>query len=201
MLKGYITAVGGHRIGICGDAAVKEDKFSGIRTPSSLCIRVARDFSGIAAKASGVTGNILILGPPGSGKTTLLRDLIRQISDQGQGSVAVVDERGELFPAGFYIGRRTDILTGCCKGEGIDIALRTMGPICIALDEITQDDDCQALIQSSWCGVRILATAHAANVLDLKRRPIYTKLLECRIFDTALVLNKDKTWRTERIEL
>ena len=100
--RGYITAAGGHRIGICGDVVVKEDKLTGIRSPSSLCLRVARDFPGIASKVGNIKGNILILGPPGSGKTTLLRDLIRQISDGGNGSVVVVDERGELFPAGFY---------------------------------------------------------------------------------------------------
>ena len=197
--QGYITANGGHRIGVCGDVVMKEDKPAGIRTPTSLCIRVARDFPGIAAKAGSISGNILILGPPGSGKTTLLRDLIRQISNSSSGSIAVVDERGELFPTGFYTGRRTDVLTGCRKAEAIDMLIRTMGPSCIAVDEITEAEDCNALIRSCGCGVRILATAHGSSVDDLKQRPIYRSLLKSKVFDTALIMDMDKHWRAERI--
>lgn len=197
--SGYITAQGGHRIGICGAVVVKEDRPTGIRIPTALCLRVARDFSGIAEDVKRLKGNILILGPPGSGKTTLLRDLIRQISDSGMGSVAVVDERGELFPTGFYSGRRTDVLTGCSKQYGLEMVLRTMGPGCIAVDEITQEADCIALMQSSWCGVRILATAHAASLDDLKRRPIYKALWETKIFDAVVIMRTDKSWYTERI--
>ena len=197
--RGYITANGGHRIGVCGDIVMKDDKPAGIRTPTSLCIRIARDFPGIAAKAGSISGNILILGPPGSGKTTLLRDLIRQISNSSSGSIAVVDERGELFPTGFYTGRRTDVLTGCRKAEAIDMLIRTMGPYCIAVDEITEAEDCNALIRSCGCGVRILATAHGSSVDDLKQRPIYRSLLKSKVFDTALIMDMDKHWRAERI--
>lgn len=196
--KGYITAPGGHRIGMCGDTVVKEDKTVGIRTPTSLCIRVARDFPGIAAKAAGTKGNILIIGPPGSGKTTLLRDLIRQISESGN-CITVVDERGELFPAGFDQGRRTDVLTGCSKAQGLDMALRTMGPSCIAVDEVTAEADCKALMECSWCGVRLLATAHANKLTDLKSRPVYKPLWDARIFENILILRRDKTWYTERM--
>ncbi len=196
--QGYITAAGGHRIGICGEAIVKENKTAGIRTVTSLCIRAARDFPGIAAKAAGTHGNILIIGPPGSGKTTLLRDLIRQISDSGE-SVTVVDERGELFPPGFDQGRRTDVLTGCSKPQGLDMALRTMGPSCIAVDEITAQSDCQVLQQCCWCGVRLLATAHASSLADLKSRRIYKPLCDSMLFENVLVLRRDKTWYTERM--
>lgn len=198
--QGYITAPGGHRIGMCGEAIVKANKTEGIRTATSLCIRVARDFPGIAARAGGIGGNILVVGPPGSGKTTLLRDLIRQISNSGS-SVTVVDERGELFPLGFEQGRRTDVLTGCGKAQGLDMALRTMGPSCIAVDEITAQNDCKALLECCWCGVRLLATAHARNVSDLKMRPIYRPLWDAQIFENILVLRQDKTWFTERIML
>jgi len=198
--QGFITAPGGHRIGICGEAVVKEDKTAGIRTATSLCIRVARDFPGIAARAAGIGGNILVIGPPGSGKTTLLRDLIRQISDSGF-PVTAVDERSELFPAGFEQGRRTDVLTGCSKAQGLDMALRTMGPSYIAVDEITADTDCQALLQCSWCGVHLLASAHASSLNDLRSRPIYKPLWDARVFENILALRRDKTWYTERIML
>lgn len=196
--QGYITATGGHRIGLCGEVVVKDGQAAGIRTPTSLCIRVARDFQGIGERAAGSKGNILIIGPPGSGKTTLLRDLIRQISNSGS-SIAVVDQRGELFPAGFEQGRRTDVLYGCSKRQGLEMALRTMGPSCVAVDEITAEEDCNALIQCCWCGVRLLGTAHAASLQDLKSRPIYRPLWESRIFENILILRQDKTWYTERM--
>lgn len=199
--QGYLTAQGGHRIGLCGDAVMQGVVMTGIRNPTSLCLRVARDFPGIGDKAGGLRGSILILGKPGSGKTTLLRDLIRQRSDMGPGSVAVVDERGELFPSGcFSTGCRTDILTGCGKAQGIDAALRTMGPGCIAVDEITAEGDCKALIKAGWCGVTLLATAHAADKQDLFTRPVYRSLVNSRLFANLLILQSDKSYRAERME-
>lgn len=196
---GFITASGGHRIGLCGETVVKERAVCGVRCLTSLNIRIARDFPGIAAKVPVQDGNILILGPPGSGKTTLLRDLVRQISNRE--TVAVVDERGELFPKDFMSGRRVDVLTGCSKAQGIEMVLRTMGPSCIACDEITAQEDCQALLSAGWCGVRLVATAHAASNRDLKRRLVYRPLWETQLFDTAIVLHSDKSWRTERISV
>ena len=200
--QGYLTAPGGHRIGICGDAVIRDGAMTGIREPRSLCIRVARDIPGIAAAAAGEQGSILIIGAPGWGKTTLLRDLIRQLSDRGI-HTAVVDERGELFPPGsnFPPGKCTDILTGCGKSEGIEALLRTMGPQCIAVDEITAKSDCDALLRAGWCGVRLLATAHAASLGDLRGREVYRPLVEHGIFSTVLVMGPDKSWRPERMKL
>lgn len=195
--RGYITATGGHRIGLCGEVALKDGSITGIREPTSLCIRVARDFPGLAKPLGALEGNVLILGPPGSGKTTLLRDLIRQLSRTQ--CVCVVDERGELFPAGFDTGDRTDVLSGSGKAEGITAVLRTMGPEVIAVDEITSAEDCQALTQAGWCGVRLLATAHAASAEDLYRRPVYRPLAEGGLFETLVILHADKSWRTERM--
>lgn len=200
--SGYITAPGGHRMGLCGEAVCREGQVMGVREISSLCIRVARDFSGISQGLSGERGSIVILGAPGWGKTTLLRDLIRRRSDGGE-HVAVVDERGELFPCSgkadcFPIGKRTDILRGCPKGAGIDMLLRTMGPQCIAVDEITAEADCQALIHAARCGVTLLATAHASSLEDYLNRPVYARLAKAGIFDTIVVLHRDKSWHTER---
>lgn len=196
--KGFLTVNGGHRIGVCGEAVLDHGRLKGIKHIRSLCIRVARDLPGIA-KGLPTDGSVLIIGSPGSGKTTLLRDLIRQRGDRGTGSIAVVDERGELFPAGFRQGKRLDILTGCGKAEGIPLVLRTMGPSAIAVDEITAQDDADALYQAAWCGVDLMATAHAASAEDLRRREGYRKLLESGLFQTLVILQPDKSWRTERI--
>ena len=198
--KGYLTGPGGHRIGLCGEAVLRGGKVEGIKNLTSLNIRVARDFPGIS-RGIPTQDSLLILGAPGWGKTTLLRDLIRKRAGDNQ-QVAVVDERGELFPSGNFIsGSGVDILTGCGKGEGISMLLRTMGPQCIAVDEITQENDCVALLEASGCGVDLLATAHGSGLEDLKRRPIYRKLMDAGVFDRIVVLQRDKSWRLERMHI
>lgn len=197
--NGYLTAPGGHRIGLCGEAVIKDGEMTGIRTLRSLNIRVARDFPGIAEPLAALQGNVLLLGPPGSGKTTLLRDLVRIRSRKE--NVAVVDERGEVFPTGLETGLGTDILTGCSKAHGVDTVLRTMGPDTIAVDEITAAADCDAVLQAGWCGVRLIATAHAANQGDLLRRQVYQPLAQNKLFDTVVILHADKSFRTERMVL
>lgn len=197
--RGYLASPGGHRIGICGQALIRNGIMEGIGSVSSINIRVARDFVGISRNLRLRREGILILGPPGSGKTTLLRDLIRQRSQLE--NVSVVDERGEIFPmaADFDTGPNTDVLTGCGKAEGVTQVLRAMNPACIAVDEITAREDCDALLNAGWCGVSLLATAHASSLADLRSRPVYQPLASSGLFKTAVILHGDKTWVTERI--
>ena len=196
--SGYITAPGGHRIGLCGEVIRKQETVTGLRSVRSLCIRVARDFPGIGKSVAAMDTSVLILGAPGTGKTTLLRDVIRQLG--GKRHVAVVDERQELFPAGFEQGRCQDTLLGCPKEQGIEMLLRTMGPEYIAVDEITEERDCAALVRAACCGVGLLATAHAGNLEDFLRRNVYRQLREANIFPMVLVLKRDKTFTLERMD-
>lgn len=203
--QGYISAPGGHRLGVCGAVTLSNGQCTGISTATSLCIRVARDIPNVSKDLAERIGSVLLIGPPGSGKTTLLRDLIRQYSDAGPGCIAVVDERGELFPFAqqepcFPTGKRTDILTGCSKEKGITMLIRCMGPAAIAVDEITAEEDCNALLTAGWCGVKIFATAHAADKDDLYSRQVYRPLLETRLFTTLVTLQQDKSWTMERMK-
>lgn len=200
--EGYITAPGGHRLGICGDIAVVNGVPKTISNITSICMRVARDFPGIGLKAADGQKSLLIIGSPGSGKTTLLRDLVRQKSRSVP--VAVVDERRELFPAVngkfcFAPGERTDVLSGCGKPEGIEMMIRTMNPRWIAVDEITAEADCQALIRAYWCGVSMFATAHGGNLRDFINRPVYRSLVSSGIFRDVILMQPDKSWKLERL--
>ena len=88
--RGYLTIAGGHRIGLCGEAALREGEIHALRTISSANVRIARQVRGAAAPVldrlcpAGRLAGTLILAPPGLGKTTLLRDLIRSVSE-GEG--------------------------------------------------------------------------------------------------------------------
>ncbi|MFQ7683932.1 MAG: hypothetical protein ACLRIN_06260 [Lawsonibacter sp.] len=89
--RGYLTIEGGHRVGLCGTAVVRDGELRGLRRLSSASVRVARQAVGAARPVSdrlvrreGTLYSTLILAPPGAGKTTLLRDLIRAASD-GEG--------------------------------------------------------------------------------------------------------------------
>lgn len=197
--RGYITAPGGHRVGVCGEAVCHNEVMTGIRDIRSVCIRIARDFPGVSNKITINKKSILILGAPGWGKTTLLRDLARRISINE--TVCVVDERGEIFPEQFNSGRKMDILTGCTKSVGLDMVLRTMGPDRIALDEITAADDAEAVIRAVGCGVGIIATAHASSLEDMIARPIYRKIWDSKVFDSFVILHPDRTYHEERSRL
>ena len=197
---GFVTLPNGWRLGVCGVCVCDENGVRTIRDLTSLCIRAARACVGVGTVLHRST---LILGPPGCGKTTLLRDCVRILSDMGR-RVGLVDERGEVAACedgsvGFAVGKNTDILTGCPKAEGMMMLLRTMAPEWIAVDEITRPQDVDAMVQASYCGVNLLATAHADSAADLYRRPVYRKMMDEGLFADALVMRRDHTYERETL--
>ena len=76
-----------------------------------------------------------------------------------------------------------------------------MNPDYVAVDEITAEYDCEGLLHAGWCGVAVLATAHAGNKEELYKRPMYKPLLESGLFDTLVVMHPDKSFHVERIAI
>lgn len=206
--NGYLTVEGGHRIGVCGTVQMRTGE-STMKDISSVNLRVARQVFGFADTAMNLLWSnprsTLIVGPPGCGKTTLLREMVRQLSDRFHFRVAVVDERWEIAGSvrgapQFQVGKHTDVLTGVGKAAGIEMLLRGMNPEWIAVDEITAEDDVQAMGRASYCGVRMLATAHAYGKGDLQARPIYRALLSLGLFQNLIVMDREKHIVCERLE-
>ncbi len=199
--QGFLTAKGGHRVGLCG---VYTDTTAG-KIPQSITsvnIRIARQVMGIGDALTeqlfpcGRLCGVLLLSSPGVGKTTLLRDLCRKLSYRFRLSVA--DCRFELAGDGFNLGL-CDVLQGGQKSECIDLLLRSMSPQIIAVDEITAEEDVQALVEAGHVGVSFLATAHGNSIEVLSHRPLYRQLMDAGIFEKIVLLERTETGRAYRI--
>ena len=187
MDKGYVTAPGGVRVGLCGQRNKTGENNWSWGEITSAAVRIPREVKGCAACVCAQPPvSTLITGPPGMGKTTLLRDMIRIYSDTGY-RVGLCDERGEIAAAdsrgtGFDVGSSTDVLTGLGKGIAAFQLLRTMNPQIIAMDEITEPEDAAGCTAAARCGVLLFATAHAGPGADVQKNPIIATLLGEEIF-------------------
>ena len=205
---GYITTHGGFRIGLCGTAIMKNGEADGFRELTSAAVRISREIEGLSDPVFEMLPeefrSTLILSPPGCGKTTLLRDMVRKLSDDGT-RVSLADERSEIAAVWqgtpqMNVGAHTDVMDGCPKSQAVMMLLRAMNPQLIAIDEITQQNDIQAIKEAANCGVEILATAHAWDDKDLTLKPMYRELLEQKIFKYAVVISKENGERKYEVK-
>lgn len=204
--QGFMTIRGGHRIGLSGQVILEDgERIRNIKYIRYLNVRIAHEVKGVSDKAlpflysRGEVLNTLIVSPPGCGKTTMLRDLVRNISSgtiYGKGrNVGLVDERSEI--AGSYlgipqndIGIRTDVMDACPKREGMMMLIRSMAPAVLAVDELGNAEDVEAMHRAVQCGCKMLATIHGFSLEEVGSKSYMKTVLEECLFDRYLLLKK-----------
>lgn len=206
---GFITLNGGHRVGVTGNAIIKEGKVTTLSYINSLNFRIARQIIDCSNKAimyilnGNSIWNTLIMSPPGLGKTTLLKDIIRRISNgipemNFKGiTCGVVDERGEISATYKGIsqndlGIRTDVIDNIPKALGMRMLIRSMSPKVIIADEIGCIADVEAIIYAINSGVNGIFTAHGKDLEQLKENPILNKLIRGEYIDRVLTIDNER---------
>ena len=205
--NGFLSAPGGVRVGVCGTGVMGAEGLRGLRSFSSVAIRVPRAVPGCAdgiwkELTAGGFRSLLIVSPPGAGKTTLLREIVRRLSEGGV-RVCAADERGEIAGTageGFDVGPHTDVLSGIPKAEAAMMLLRAMNPQVIAMDEIGDEAEAAALLRAVNGGVQLLASAHGESASDAALRPGCRELLRAGAFRRCVVISCRNGVRRYRAE-
>lgn len=209
--RGFIPLRGGAKAGVVGRAVMKNGSVYSVSSFNSVNIRVARAFYGCSKNLIENVGedcaSFLIIGSPLSGKTTVLRDLCRFYSGKERLKplkTAVIDERDEIasrsFGEGIDVGVHTDVLTLYPKAIGTEIAVRTLSPDIVVLDEIGSDEEARAMLSAVNTGVNFIATAHGSGLDEVLRRPNIKRLVNAGAFKKAVVLwGKEKPCRVREM--
>ncbi len=200
IIKGFVTLAGGHRVGVCGTAAVADNgSILSVRDISSLNIRISHEIEGCSKNIlknvfSEGYCSFIIVGPPSSGKTTILRDAVRHISDSGL-KVSLIDERNEIACTENgvrlkKVGLNTDVFNSYPKEAALNIALRTMSPDFIAVDEVCDEREIHAIKIASNCGVRFVVTVHASDFNEIVSRQQIISLIHTNTFNKIVLLHR-----------
>lgn len=185
--QGYLRLRGGCRVGVGGVAVTEKGRLLRLWEVGSLVLRFHRRQTGAAGgllslfrEEGACRKSILVYGPSGTGKTTLLREFAREIS-RGEGGLrtALLDARGEF--GAFEEDCLLDILEGYPTGDGVEIAVRTLSPQVLVLDEIGKEE-AASLFYAVGCGVPLVASAHGGSVEELCQRRGLGELIEAGVF-------------------
>lgn len=176
LAQGYLTTASGCRVGVGGRFVQRGPEDVVLQELWSLNFRIARPVctelpAELCTLLQGHFIGAILVGEPDSGKTTLLRQIARELAARKR-AVAVIDERGELFPPGQQREMQAiDCISGLPKGRAVQMALRTLAPQVILLDELGGLEEITALEQGFFSGVEFVASIHAATLEDALRRP------------------------------
>ncbi len=191
--QGFIELTGGHRVGIGGKYVKVNSGQLVLQKVLSLNIRIARFDTGtlppeLIQILQTSFSALMIAGEPGSGKTTLLRSMVRFFSLQNT-LCTVIDERSEIFPPGAYNSSGCDCIQGLNKITAIEMALRTLAPRVLLVDELVSLEETKLLEIGAHTGVNLVITMHASSLQELEQKVQVQYLLRKKILRHTCILS------------
>ena len=196
--SGYVCLIDGIRIGLAGE-------FSGnnnLQYLQALNIRIPHQIKDCSKEIfnylfdKNMFMNTLLLSPPGAGKTTMIRDILYQFNKLTTlYNVTIIDERNEITSLNLGLPtletyKYSDIISHKQKDLAILSATKNLNPDIIVVDEITNEQDIDAINKTINLGVKILTSIHAENIDDLNNRQSLKKLIDLKVFKRFVVLSK-----------
>ncbi len=191
--QGFLVLTGGHRVGIGGKYIKTQSGQLVLQKVLSLNIRIARFDTGtlppeLIRILQTSFSALMIAGEPGSGKTTLLRNMVQFFSAQNT-LCTVIDERSEIFPSGEYGLSGCDCVQGLNKITAIEMALRTLAPRVLLVDELVSLEETKLLEIGAHTGVNLVITMHASSLQELEQKIQVQYLLRKKILRHACILS------------
>ena len=184
LAEGYLTTAVGNRVGVAGQFVQREGQCITLQKVTSLNLRIARSCVIPLPPAldklleQHFTG-LLVVGEPGSGKTTLLRTIARTLAER--------QRLGELFPPEQSLPP-LERIGGVDKARAVQMALRTLAPQVILLDELGSLEETMALEQGFFSGVDFIASIHAPDAAQAQCRPQVQALLQRGMLRQLVIL-------------
>jgi len=194
--QGYISIGKGIRAGICGKANVENGTIFGVSDITSINIRIPNHIQNASfylyslLKKHCFKKSVIIYSPPGVGKTTILRDLVSKLSTNEHIRYAVIDTKNEITSFVENI-KNGDAFVSYPKGIGIELATKSMTPQLIICDEISSIIEAKEILYSANSGVELIATTHANSIDELLSKTILKELIENKVFDYALGVQRE----------
>ena len=196
--QGYVSLPGGCRAGLGGRFYLHPVQGAVLQQLHSVSLRIARQNrislpEKLKALLEQTLTGMILIGEPDSGKTTLLRSMAGQLATQGK-VVCVVDERREIYPettTPYRTGETAapvDWIAGLPKAQAVQMALRTLSPQVILLDELGGMEEVRALEQGMFSGVMLIATLHASSWEEALCRPQLQALRRSGALQAAVLL-------------
>lgn len=186
IIRGYITLAGGHRVGIGGIYYTDDAGRKFLSSVSSLNIRISNDISyKIPVGIMDFSKGLLVAGRPHSGKTTFLKTVCDMLKGK---NVAVCDERQEIYSP----DKNCDFVSGIAKRQAILHATRSLGPDIIICDEVGGDEETKQILSAVNSGVKFICSCHRRSVEEVKMKPNISVLLDAKVFDKIIVLDREQ---------